>query len=58
MVMMGIELAFQINNYLDVSHLDDEPNPNLIRVGWSAFSSSLQLGMIAYLRPDSLTFKP
>ncbi|KAL1124634.1 hypothetical protein AAG570_001258 [Ranatra chinensis] len=28
----------------DVSHLEDEPNPNVLRVGWSIFHSSMQLG--------------
>uniref|UniRef100_A0A0A9XC80 Heterogeneous nuclear ribonucleoprotein U-like protein 1 n=1 Tax=Lygus hesperus TaxID=30085 RepID=A0A0A9XC80_LYGHE len=34
----------KVTNFLDVSHLEDEPNPNVLRVGWSSFSTSLQLG--------------
>lgn len=33
-----------IEKYLDVSHLENEANPNVLRVGWSVPSSSMQLG--------------
>lgn len=29
---------------LDVSHLEDEPNPHVLRVGWSVQGTSMQLG--------------
>ncbi|XP_046675963.1 heterogeneous nuclear ribonucleoprotein U-like protein 1 isoform X2 [Homalodisca vitripennis] len=29
---------------LDVSHLEDEPSPHVLRVGWSVLSASLMLG--------------
>nr|CAD7593177.1 unnamed protein product [Timema genevievae] len=29
---------------LNVSHLEDEPNPHVLRVGWSVDSTSMQLG--------------
>ncbi|XP_063236170.1 heterogeneous nuclear ribonucleoprotein U-like protein 1 [Bacillus rossius redtenbacheri] len=28
----------------DVSHLEDEPNPHVVRVGWSVIGTSMQLG--------------
>jgi heterogeneous nuclear ribonucleoprotein U-like protein 1 len=33
----------------DVSHLEDEPTPHVIRVGWSADHTSMQLGMLFHL---------
>ncbi|XP_059484411.1 heterogeneous nuclear ribonucleoprotein U-like protein 1 [Neocloeon triangulifer] len=33
-----------IDKYLDVSHLQNETDPNVLRVGWSAQSASMQLG--------------
>jgi len=34
----------QASEFLDASDLEDEPNPHVIRVGWSSSKTSLQLG--------------
>jgi len=33
----------------DVTHLEDEPTPHVIRVGWSADNTSMQLGMLFHM---------
>ncbi|XP_014247625.1 heterogeneous nuclear ribonucleoprotein U-like protein 1 isoform X2 [Cimex lectularius] len=40
------KLCFQVRlkENCNISHLEDEPNPNVLRVGWSALHTSLQLG--------------
>jgi len=35
-----------VDKYLDVSHLENEANPHVLRVGWSVPSASMQLGKI------------
>lgn len=37
-------ILFQITENISVPYLEDEPNPNVLRVGWSVQSTSLQLG--------------
>uniref|UniRef100_A0A0V0G3Z0 Putative scaffold/matrix specific factor hnrnp-u/saf-a n=1 Tax=Triatoma dimidiata TaxID=72491 RepID=A0A0V0G3Z0_TRIDM len=40
------KLCFQVKlvENCNVSHLENEPNPNVLRVGWSTFDTSMQLG--------------
>ncbi|XP_014282216.1 heterogeneous nuclear ribonucleoprotein U-like protein 1 isoform X2 [Halyomorpha halys] len=39
-------LVYQVKltEFCDISHLEREPNPNVLRVGWSALGTSMQLG--------------
>ncbi|CAH1388664.1 unnamed protein product [Nezara viridula] len=39
-------LVYQVKltEFCDISHLENEPNPNVLRVGWSALGTSMQLG--------------
>jgi hypothetical protein len=43
------KLCLQLIENCDVSHLEDEPNPHVVRVGWSADHTSMQLGKIFQL---------
>jgi hypothetical protein len=38
-----------IDKYLDVSHLENETTPNVLRVGWSVPSSTMQLGNAVHI---------
>jgi hypothetical protein len=40
------KLCFKLIENCDVSHLEDEPSPHVVRVGWSAVHTSMQLGKI------------
>jgi hypothetical protein len=40
------KLYLQLIENCDVSHLEDEPTPHVVRVGWSADHTSMQLGKI------------
>jgi hypothetical protein len=44
-----LQIVFQLIENCDVSHLEDEPSPHVIRVGWSAGHTSMQLGKIFYV---------
>lgn len=44
-----LQIVLQLIENCDVSHLEDEPNPHVVRVGWSADLTSMQLGKIFLL---------
>lgn len=37
--------VFQLLENNDVTHLEDEPSPHVLRVGWSVLTASMLLGM-------------